>query len=343
MFSRSPDSVGTLLAGIRGGQIAALARAITWVENERAGFQKLLHSLLEDPFLAGAPGARVGLTGPPGAGKSSLVRGLAQGFLAQGEPVGVLAVDPSSPFSGGALLGDRIRLNDLATHEGLFLRSMAARGSLGGLAMNSHEVLDLYDAFGFSRILIETVGVGQSELEVAGAADTVMVVLVPESGDAIQALKAGLMEIADLFVVNKADRPGADALAREIRTALHLRQGETSSGAAPGAPPEWIPPVVQTVAHRGEGVAELLDAVAAHRRWMEAHGVLERRRSARAALRIRGILEREARRAARRSLDAPGVLAQALERIERRRGTPYSEADQILRALGWGNAEEGKG
>ena len=210
-----------LLERFRGGSKPALARAISVVEGERQGFQGLLHEA-----LAGGPTARrLGLTGPPGAGKSSLVAALATAYRAKDERVGVVAVDPTSPFSGGALLGDRIRMNDIATDPGIFIRSMATRGSLGGLAATTREVVDLMDAFGMPRLLIETVGVGQTELDIQSAADTVVVVLVPESGDSIQAMKAGLMEIADLFVVNKSDRPGSARLVKELRQALHLRAG----------------------------------------------------------------------------------------------------------------------
>ena len=188
----------SLLERFQARKPVALARAISMVEDERVGFQALLHERLK----AGLETPRLGFTGPPGAGKSSLVAAAATRYRARDETVGVVAVDPTSPYSGGALLGDRIRMNDLATDPGIFIRSMATRGSLGGLATTTKEVLDLMDAYRFRRILVETVGVGQTELEIAAAADTVVVVLVPESGDAIQAMKAGLMEIADIFVVS---------------------------------------------------------------------------------------------------------------------------------------------
>jgi LAO/AO transport system kinase len=230
-----PDHLAALVAGVRRGDRRLLARAISVVENERPGFEALLHALLTGGDVAAhahaPPGVRVGITGPPGAGKSSLVTAMARTHLDRGETVGVVAVDPTSPFSGGALLGDRIRMNDLALEPGLFIRSMASRGSLGGLATTTTEVLDVMDAARFPFLLVETVGVGQTELEIAGAADTVVVVLVPESGDGIQAMKAGLMEIADLFVVNKSDRPGADRLVRELRTAIHYRSGPAGGGA----------------------------------------------------------------------------------------------------------------
>ncbi|HSH44376.1 MAG TPA: methylmalonyl Co-A mutase-associated GTPase MeaB, partial [Longimicrobiales bacterium] len=212
-----------LLVRFRAGQRAALARAISVVENQREGFQELLHEL-----HAGVGKARrIGITGPPGAGKSTITADLVQRFRARGQTVGVVAVDPTSPYTGGALLGDRIRMNDVATDRGVFIRSMATRGALGGLAAATREVIDVIAAFGFDVVLVETVGVGQSELDVAAAADTTMVVLVPESGDSIQTMKAGLMEAADLFVVNKADRPGAPRLAKEVEMMLHLRLGES--------------------------------------------------------------------------------------------------------------------
>jgi LAO/AO transport system kinase len=288
---------------------------------------------------------------------------MARAHLDQGKTVGVVAVDPTSPFSGGALLGDRIRMNDLALEPGLFIRSMASRGSLGGLATTTTEVLDVMDAARFPLLLVETVGVGQTELEIAGAADTVVVVLVPESGDGIQAMKAGLMEIADLFVVNKSDRPGADRLVRELRTAIHYRSGPSGGpgaramtagsghhgvdlSAMAGTPVEavpqrdggedasetWTPEVLQTVAQTGDGVPELLEAIERHRAWMVASGTLARRREARMATRIRDVMERALRRQVRRHLADPANLGPALEAIARG-STPYAEAARLLAAL----------
>ncbi len=343
-----------LLERYDAGQRVALARAISVVENGRPGFQALLHRVLG---RHGLRARRVGLTGPPGAGKSSLVAAMAGAYRARDDQVGVVAVDPTSPYSGGALLGDRIRMNELATDPGIFIRSMATRGSLGGLATTTREVIDLMDGFGFPHVLVETVGVGQTELEITGAADTVVVVLVPESGDAIQAMKAGLMEIADIFVVNKADRPGADRLLKEVRMAIHLRAGEAlreipahhgvdmarAVREAPGEdskkprrwekPEGWQIPVLKTVAQTGEGVEELLDAVEHHRTHLVESGELEVRRRARAETRVRDVVERELTRRAWAREESLARLADGLDRIADGEATPYSVAAAIVDAL----------
>ncbi len=227
-------------AGLFRGDRVALARAISHVENDAPDAVAILDACFEKSGTA----FRIGITGPPGAGKSTLVTRLAQGYRTRGESVAIVAVDPTSPFSGGALLGDRVRMGELAGDPGVFIRSMATRGSLGGLAVHTAQVCDVLDAAGYERILIETVGVGQSELEVAQTADSTAVVLVPESGDGVQAMKAGLMEIADVFVINKADREGAERGAFAVRSALELRQKQS----------EWDPPVLLTIASQGDGV-----------------------------------------------------------------------------------------
>jgi LAO/AO transport system kinase len=344
-----PEELGSLLERFQAGEITALARAISVIENERPGFQEFLHCAL----VTGPRARRVGVTGPPGAGKSSLIAALADLCLARDEEVGVVAVDPTSRFSGGALLGDRIRMNDLAADRGIFIRSMATRGSIGGLAATSKEVIDLMDAFGLGRLLVETVGVGQTELGITGAADTVVVVLVPESGDGIQAMKAGLMEIADIFVVNKADRPGADRVVSDLETALHLRAGNAlghipahhgvdltlvgkvpdAAVSVPDAPGPWAIPVLKTTAQTGEGVPELLEAVDRHREYLDESGQLRIRQRGRAAVRIREVTERSLRGILWGSEAIEGVLDDGLDRIQQGTATPYSVSASILKVL----------
>ena len=284
------DRTGQLLVDFDAGRKAALARVVSVVENHRPGFDRILATLHSRVGRA----RRIGITGPPGAGKSTLTVHLARSYREAGLSVGIIAVDPTSPFTGGALLGDRIRMEAVALDPGVFIRSMATRGSLGGLAAATREVADVLDAFGLDRVLIETVGVGQSELDIARTADTSVVVLVPESGDSIQTLKAGLMEIADVFVVNKADRPGADRLRNELELMLGLRQGATMRNvpahhgvdlsmnpmrAARAAAREenldhWTSPVLRTVASQGEGVADVVAATDRHLSYLEKSGEL---------------------------------------------------------------------
>ena len=309
----------------------------------------------------------MGITGPPGAGKSSLAAGMAALLRARGEEVAIVAVDPTSPFSGGALLGDRIRMNELATDRGVFIRSMATRGSLGGLAATTREVVDLLDAFGFPNVLVETVGVGQTELEIASAVDSVAVVLVPESGDGIQAMKAGLMEIADVFAVNKSDRPGADRLVRDIRLAMHLGAGKASldvpahhgvdlSRTTTGSPatvqptgsdlsspsdpdppstpgddaPRWEVPVLKTSAGRGEGIDSLLDALLDHHRFLVESQELERRRYRRARQRICDVVEARMRGRAANFLASDRRLPGWSADVAAGRATAYGVAEAVV-------------
>ena len=241
--------VERMLAGDR----RAVARLISWAEAGDARFARALS------MFYGSIGKawRVGVTGPPGAGKSTLVNEVAIAHRAQDETVGILAVDPSSPFTGGALLGDRIRMEDRTTDPGVFIRSMASRDSHGGLARAAVDACDVMDAYGFDRVIVETVGVGQAEYDVVSAADTVLVVLCPGAGDGIQAMKSGLLEVADVLVVNKADLPGADRLLTDLEEAIELRNSSPDA--------DWTPPVVPCSAGRGEGIDEVLDAIAAHR------------------------------------------------------------------------------
>jgi LAO/AO transport system kinase len=270
-----------MLAGDR----LALARLITRVENRMPGVAEIMRSV--QPRLGRAH--VLGVTGPPGAGKSTLVDRLTARLRAEGASVGVIAVDPSSPFTGGAVLGDRIRMQAHTLDPNVFIRSMATRGSLGGLAAATGDVIKLMDAFGFPWILIETVGVGQTELDIIRQADTTVVTLVPESGDSIQAMKAGLMEVADIFVVNKADRDGAHALMAELSFSVHLHY--SSSVAAKDI--EWEIPVLAAQATNDVGVAELLEEVKRHRRVLEEAGALEKRRRARRRAELRTLLVEE--------------------------------------------------
>jgi LAO/AO transport system kinase len=332
-----------LLADLTAGQPAALARAISLVENGRPGFERLLGSI--HPRLGKAH--RIGVTGPPGAGKSTLTEVLVRSYRAQGRSVAVVAVDPTSPFSGGALLGDRIRMESVALDEGVFIRSMATRGSLGGMAVTTREVCDVLDAAGFERIIIETVGVGQSEMDVSRAADSTVLVLVPESGDGIQALKSGIMEIADLFVVNKADRPGADNLIREIEITLGIRRGNAFRhipahhgirgsrrvAAAETDSERWKQPVLQTVAARDEGTSALLEALELHFEWLQSSGALEERRRRRMLERSREVFERALRRWVWSDTDAESRLAARLEDEMAGRVSPYEVAAEVLDGL----------
>lgn len=305
----TPELIRRTLAGER----VPLARAISWVENEAPGSVELLDACFQQSGRA----FRLGITGPPGAGKSTLVTRLAQEYRRRGETVAIVAVDPTSPFSGGALLGDRVRMTELSGDPGVFIRSMATRGSMGGLAVHTAQVCDVLDAAGFQRILIETVGVGQSELEVAQTADSTAVVLVPESGDAVQAMKAGLMEIADVFVINKADREGAERASFAIRSALELR-----------AHTEWKIPVHLTIASQNGGVSELVDRFEEHLVFLRDTGTLEERRRARLEQRLQDLLQARLWNAFRERV-GDERWREALAELATRQATPHQAAEKL--------------
>jgi LAO/AO transport system kinase len=270
--------IDDLVRHARHGQARAVARLISLIEDGAPELRALAAALAPDTGRAQI----VGITGPSGVGKSSTVSGLIAALRVAGRRVGVLAVDPSSPFSGGALLGDRVRMQDHATDSGVFIRSMATRGQLGGIAWATPQALRVLAAAGCDEVLVETVGVGQSEVEVAALADTTLVLLAPGMGDGVQAAKAGILEVADIFVVNKADREGADQTVRDLKHIISLgRQG--------CAGPGWRPPIVRTVATKAEGLDELVGAISEHREWMRGHGELDARRQRRAEAEVEAI------------------------------------------------------
>lgn len=301
-----------LVPRLRERRPRAVARALSLVEEGGPAQRALVERIYGDAGRARV----VGFTGPPGAGKSTLVDRFARLCRARGETVGILAVDPTSPYSGGALLGDRIRMQSLYLDPGVFIRSMATRGAMGGLARATHDAVDVLAAAGFDWVLVETVGVGQDEVDVIRAVDTVLVVTVPGLGDDIQAIKAGLMEIADVFVINKADREGADRTARDLKAMIGLAEEELA----------WKPPILKTVATREEGVAEVLAKAEEHRRWLEESGGLAERRRAQLRLRVETILKERVLAAA----DERVGLEREIDRGLAERIDPYAVADRLF-------------
>lgn len=313
------DELDAFAERILAGDTRAGARAMRWVDDRAPRAFDLLRLLYPHTGRAHV----VGITGNPGSGKSTLTDQIVRLHREAGRTVGVVAVDPSSPFSGGAILGDRIRMNDHATDDGVFIRSMATRGHLGGLSRSTHDVISILDAMGFDEILLETVGVGQDEIEVVRIADTSVVVLVPGMGDDIQAIKAGILEIADVFAVNKADREGADTTVRDIR-ALQMLRDDVSAD---------VTPILKTVARTGQGVPELMDAIRAHRESLKTSEDQVYRRRRREAHVLETLVRDQLVRAMETVLGDQAAQDALYDRLADRETDPYTEADRLVAAL----------
>ncbi|MFW5924434.1 MAG: methylmalonyl Co-A mutase-associated GTPase MeaB [archaeon] len=312
----TPDLVEDLLAGDH----AALARAITTIENRTSGYRDLVSALYRHAGDADV----IGITGSPGAGKSTLVDKLAEYYREQGMTVGVIAVDPSSPFSGGAVLGDRIRMASTAGDMDVFFRSMSARGNLGGLSTATSDAVKALDAFGKDAILVETVGAGQNEVDVVKTADTVAVLIPPASGDDVQMLKAGILEIGDVFVVNKADLPGANKTVQELRQMLDMRNREEG---------DWDPEIVETVATDGSGLSDLLEAFADHSTWLDRTGARREKRRQRTASEIRTLLRDDASALLEREIEHAGGMDALVDAVEANETDPYAIATEVIEPL----------
>lgn len=322
-MTRTAD-VTSLLTRLLAGERRALARALTLVED---GGPDELRAVVAGLHPEGGDARLIGITGPPGVGKSTLTNALVAELRSRGNTVAVVAVDPSSPFTGGALLGDRVRMQSHHADDGVFIRSMAARGHLGGIAFATPHALAVLDAAGFDIVIVETVGVGQSEVEVASAADSTVVVVAPGMGDSVQAAKAGILEVADLYVINKSDHPGAGRTLSELTGMLDVGHATGHEGA-------WRPPIIRTVASEGTGVSELADALDAHREFLVSSGALVERRRARALHAIREIAL-AAVRGRFVGLERGGnpLLETLAEKVSDHAIDPYAAADELLAAL----------
>lgn len=310
-----PD-VATLSSELLNGKYRALAQAISMVERD----DPESHVLLAETYAATGRARIIGITGSPGAGKSTLVAAMTRYYRKAGKRVGIIAVDPTSPFTGGAILGDRIRMQDLYTDRGVFIRSMATRGFLGGLARATNDVVDLLDAAGFDIVIVETVGVGQDEVEVIRTVQSNIVVLVPGMGDDIQAIKAGIMEIADIFAVNKADRPGADRTVTEVTMMMSLVDEHA----------EWVPPIVKTVASQAKGIAELDAELERHRDFLVTSGEMTKRRRERVRIRVENHLKERFMERLLGGTWTPEEYNRILDDILEKRANPHGAAAAIL-------------
>ena len=315
MAARRDFTRESLAAGVRAGDRRALARAITLVENR----EPLAYEVVRDLYPETGGAYAIGVTGPPGVGKSTLISALVRHVRSLDRSVGVISVDPSSPFSQGALLGDRIRLVDHFLDPEVFIRSMGSRGHLGGLAEATLQALLLLDAGGKELVFLETVGTGQGEVEVIGIADTVVLALMPGSGDSIQALKAGIMEIPDVIAINKMDHPAAKTMLNEVRSVLSLDQERA-----------WKPPIVLTEASRGENVPQLWEQVEQHRAWLESEGVLEQRRRENLAREVFAVASARAKQHLERAVADDPELRRLLEQVQRRELDPLTAVREIL-------------
>ena len=305
-----------LLENLLSGDRRSIARIISVVESDNHLTSEYLKKIYDKVGRA----YRIGITGPPGAGKSTITNQLTKLYRKQNKKVGIIAVDPTSPFTGGALLGDRVRMSDVGMDSGVFIRSMATRGSLGGLSKKAIDAADILDAAGFDIIILETVGVGQSELDIAQAADTTIVVLVPESGDSVQAMKAGLMEIADLFVLNKCDRPGSQQAYTALQTILMIKEHDENT---------WLPKIIKAVASENKGIEDIAEEIEKHKSFLIEKNLFQIKRQNQAKLRIKEIVESKLKEKLW-SEDREKLLNSSLKKVVLGNSSPYHIAEEIL-------------